>query len=110
MGANRIRSEAMRVFHSPALAAPQVQLLSHGRYHLTISSAGGGSSRWRDLAVTRWREDATRDCWGAFIYVRDSASGEFWSAAYQPALRSAEGYQVTFTEAKAACGQHRGDL
>src|SRR6202011_489214 len=110
MGANRIRSEEMRVFDSPALTAPQVQLFSNGRYHLTISSAGGGYSRWRDLAVTRWREDATRDCWGAFIYVRDSASGEFWSAAYQPALRSAEGYQVTFTEAKAEFRQHRGDL
>jgi cyclic beta-1,2-glucan synthetase len=100
----------MRVFDSPALAAPQVQLFSNGGYHLTISSAGGGYSRWRDLAVTRWREDATRDCWGAFIYVRDSASGEFWSAAYQPALRSAEGYQVTFTEAKAEFRQRRGDL
>jgi cyclic beta-1,2-glucan synthetase len=100
----------MRVFDSPALAAPQVQLFSNGRYHLTISSAGSGYSRWRDLAVTRWREDATRDCWGAFIYVRDSACGEFWSAAYQPALRSAEGYQVTFAEAKAEFRQRRGDL
>jgi cyclic beta-1,2-glucan synthetase len=100
----------MRVFDSPALAAPQVQLFSNGRYHLTISNAGGGYSRWRDLAVTRWREDATRDCWGAFIYVRDSASGEFWSAAYQPALGSAEGYQATFTEAHAEFRQRRGDL
>jgi cyclic beta-1,2-glucan synthetase len=110
VGANRIRSGGMRVFDSPALAAPQVQLFSNGRYHLTISSAGGGYSRWRDLAVTRWREDATRDCWGGFIYVRDSASGEFWSAAYQPALRSAEGHQVTFTEAKAEFRQRRGEL
>jgi cellobiose phosphorylase len=100
----------MRVFDSPALAAPQVQLFSNGRYHLTISNAGGGYSRWRDLVVTRWREDATRDCWGAFIYVRDSASGEFWSAAYQPALGSAESYQATFTEAQAEFRQRRGDL
>jgi cyclic beta-1,2-glucan synthetase len=51
--------------------APEVHLLSNGRYHVVISSAGGGYSRWRDLAVTRWREDATRDCWGTFVYLRD---------------------------------------
>jgi cyclic beta-1,2-glucan synthetase len=100
----------MRVFHTPALPTPEVQLFSNGRYHLFVSSAGGGQSRWRDLAVTRWREDATRDCWGTFIYLRDTASGEFWSAGYQPALRSTEDYEVAFTEAKAEFRQRRGDL
>ena len=56
----------MRVFTDPTLPAPEVHLLSNGRYHVAITSAGGGYSRWRDLAVTRWREDATRDCWGSF--------------------------------------------
>jgi cyclic beta-1,2-glucan synthetase len=100
----------MRVFHTPSLPTPEVQLFSNGRYHLFVSSAGGGQSRWRDLALTRWREDATRDCWGAFIYLRDTASGEFWSAGYQPALRSSEDYEATFTEAKAELRQRRGDL
>ena len=40
-----------------------------------VTSAGGGYSRWKDLAVTRWREDPTRDPWGAFVYIRDVASG-----------------------------------
>ena len=26
-----------------------------------ITAAGSGYSRWRHLAVTRWREDTTRD-------------------------------------------------
>ncbi len=46
-----------------------------------VTNAGGGSSRWKDLAVTRWREDGTRDNWGTFCYLRDAASGEFWSTA-----------------------------
>ena len=29
-----------------------------------ITAAGSGYSRWRDLAVTRWREDVTCDAWG----------------------------------------------
>jgi cyclic beta-1,2-glucan synthetase len=72
---------------SPSPAVPEVHLLSNGRYHVAISSAGGGYSRWRDLAVTRWREDATRDCWGTFIYLRDVPADEVWSAAHQPDRR-----------------------
>ncbi len=70
-----------RVLTNPIARTPDVHLLSNGRYHVAISSAGGGYSRWRDLALTRWREDATRDCWGTFVYLRDVATGEFWSTA-----------------------------
>ena len=41
----------------PIRVAPEVQLLSNGRYHVMVTSAGGGYSRWKELAVTRWRED-----------------------------------------------------
>ena len=57
--------------HRPEHAGPGSALLSNGRYHVMVTNAGGGYSRWRDLAVTRWREDATRDCWGTFCYLRD---------------------------------------
>ena len=91
----------MRVVTDPSGPAPEVHLLSNGRYHVVLSSAGGGYSRWRDLAVTRWREDATRDCWGTFIYLRDPATGEFWSAAHQPSLRASTRYEAVFTQARA---------
>ena len=81
--------------------SPEVQLLSNGRYHVMVTNAGGGYSRWRDLAVTRWREDGTRDCWGSFCYLRDVASGEFWSTAHQPTLDAADGYEAIFSEARA---------
>ena len=61
----------MRVFTTPDTPVPEVQLLSNGRYHVMVTNAGGGYSRWKDLAVTRWREDATRDPWGTFCYLRD---------------------------------------
>ncbi|MHC1765711.1 MAG: glucoamylase family protein [Verrucomicrobiia bacterium] len=99
----------MRIFTNPSLHAPEVHLLSNGRYHVVVSNAGGGYSRWRDLAVTRWREDATRDCWGAFVYLRDVSTGEFWSATYQPALRNTKGYEAIFTQARAEFRQrHAG--
>ena len=94
----------MRVCTNPTPPVPEVHLLSNGRYHVVISSAGGGYSRSRDLAVTRWREDATRDCWGTFVYLRDLATGEFWSTAYQPTLRATKGYEAIFTQARAEFG------
>ena len=54
-------------------------MLSNGSYHVMVTSAGGGYSRWKNLAVTRWREDATCDNWGAFCYLRDVARGQLWS-------------------------------
>src|SRR3989337_3645490 len=44
----------MRVFDSPDTPVPEVKLLSNGRYHVMITNAGGGYSRWKDIAVTRW--------------------------------------------------------
>jgi cellobiose phosphorylase len=100
----------VRVFTQPTPAAPEVHLLSNGRYHVAVSSAGGGYSRWRDLALTRWREDATRDDWGLFVYVRDLGTGEFGSAAFQPTLRATKGYQVVFTPARAEFRQRHSTL
>jgi cyclic beta-1,2-glucan synthetase len=100
----------MRVFTNPNLHAPEVHLLSNGRYHVVVSNAGGGYSRWRDLAVTRWREDATRDCWGTFIYLRDLATGEFWSAAHQPCGRATKRCEAIFTQARAEFRQHHAGL
>jgi cyclic beta-1,2-glucan synthetase len=100
----------MRVFETPTSHAPEVHFLSNGRYHMAISNAGGSYSRWRDLAVTRWREDTTRDCWGSFVYLRDATTGEFWSVTYQPTLRQAEHCEVIFTGARAEFRQRQGDL
>jgi cellobiose phosphorylase len=91
----------VRVLNSPDTPIPEVQLLSNGRYHVMITNAGGGYSRWKDIAVTRWREDSTCDHWGTFCYLRDAASGEFWSTAYQPTLKRPVNYEAIFSEARA---------
>jgi cellobiose phosphorylase len=100
----------MRVLTNPNLNAPEVHLLSNGRYHVMISNAGGGYSRWRDLAVTRWREDTTRDSWGTFIYVRDAVTGEFWSAAHQPCLRATKRCEAIFSQGRAEFRQRHAGL
>ncbi|MBI4839489.1 MAG: cyclic beta 1-2 glucan synthetase [candidate division NC10 bacterium] len=102
----------VRVFSSPNTPIPEVQLLSNGRYHVMITNAGGGYSRWKDIAVTRWREDSTCDNWGTFCYIRDVTSGEFWSTAYQPTLKQSEHYEAIFADARAEfrCRDHDFDM
>jgi cellobiose phosphorylase len=99
-----------RVFTNPSSPSPEVHLLSNGSYHVAISSAGSGYSRWRDLAVTRWREDATLDPWGTFVYLRDLTTGEFWSTAYQPTMHTTRDYQALFAQARAEFRQSHADL
>ena len=48
-----------------------------------------------------WREDATTDSWGTFCYLRDVASGTFWSNAHQPTLKRADHYEAIFSEGRA---------
>jgi cellobiose phosphorylase len=71
----------------PDTPKPWVNVISNGDYGLIVSQAGGGFS-WRTHAnfnrLTRWNQDLIRDDWGKFLYFRDAASGERWSAAFQP--------------------------
>jgi cyclic beta-1,2-glucan synthetase len=90
-----------RHFTSPHGAMPRTQLLSNGRYAVMLTTAGSGYSRWRNLAVTRWREDVTRDAWGTYVFLRDVDTGETWSAGHQPRGVAAESYEVTFSEDRA---------
>ena len=91
----------MRIISTADTPVPEVQLLSNGRYHVMVTNAGGGYSRWKDFAVTRWREDSTCDNWGAFCYLRDVATGDFWSTAHQPTLKKADTYEAIFSEGRA---------
>jgi len=90
-----------RVLNTPDTPIPEVQLLSNGRYQVMVTNAGGGYSRWNDLAVTRWREDGTRDPWGTFCYLRDLYGGSTWTIAHQPMSRHADDYEAIFSEGRA---------
>jgi len=90
-----------RRFSTPHTVAPRTHILSNGNYSVMLTAAGSGYSRWRDAAVTRWREDPTCDPWGSYVFLRDVATGQVWSAAYQPTGREPDSYEVAFFEDRA---------
>ena len=90
--------------------APATHLLSNGRYAVMLTSAGSGYSRWRDIDLTRWREDATLDDWGSYVYLRDIASGKVWSAGIQPTGSVPDEYDVAFNEDRAGFARRDGTV
>ncbi len=100
----------MRVIKTPHTPTPEVQLLSNGKYHVMITNAGGGYSNWKDLAVTRWREDAICDNWGTFCYIRDIEKKEFWSTSYQPTLKEPKNYEAVFSQGRAEFRRTDNDI
>ena len=100
----------VRVLKSPNTKIPEVQLLSNGRYHVMVTNAGGGYSRWKGIDVTRWREDITCDNWGTFCYIRDMETLTFWSNTYQPTLQRPDSYESVFSEGRAEFRRRDYDL
>ena len=109
----RIRSSDVpggRRFTSTTEAVPATHLLSNGQYSLMLTSAGSGYSRYRDMAISRWREDSTCDDWGSYIFLTDRQNGEVWSTSFQPCHREPDDYEVVFNEDRAIFTRRDGTL
>ncbi|HEY5907601.1 MAG TPA: glucoamylase family protein, partial [Vicinamibacteria bacterium] len=92
---------SMRRFRSAQTHQPHAHFLSNGAYTVILTNAGGGASLWRGRAVTRLREDATRDLGGHFLYLRDVLTGATWSATAKPGRQDPGDYMVTFRPERA---------
>ena len=99
-----------RQFTTPHGPTPRTHLLSNGRYAVMLTTAGSGYSRFGGLAVTRWREDVTRDNYGTYLFLRDVQTGAVWSAGYQPSGFEPDSYDVTFSEDRAEFRRRDGAI
>jgi cyclic beta-1,2-glucan synthetase len=103
-------STGARKTSSAHQSPPSTLLLSNGRYAVMLTAAGSGYSRWGDVAITRWREDATSDDCGSYIFLRDVNSGMVWSAGFQPSGAEPDNYSVLFNEDRAEFTRRDGSL
>ena len=90
-----------RMIDDPISAKRSVSVLSNGHYSMMVTATGSGYSRWNGLDVTRWRADPTVDDWGSYVFVRDTRSGEWWSATPGPKLFPGEKASAVFADEKA---------
>ena len=84
------------VITQPDTPLPWINYLGCQAYFGIISNTAGGYSFYRDARLrrlTRYRyNNAPFDFGGRYIYLRDDASGEFWSPSWQPTRRKLENY------------------
>jgi len=56
-------------------------LLSNGKYSVSLRANGAGWSRYGNADISRWRDDALRDAYGHFVYLRRVAASDVSEAA-----------------------------
>ena len=71
-------------------------VLSNGRYSVTLRANGAGWSRWGQTGITRWRDDALRDAYGSFFYVRSDPHEAPASITQHPAPDPKAQYSSTY--------------
>lgn len=84
------------VITRPDTPLPWFNYLGTEAYFGLISNTAGGYSFYRDARlrrITRYRyNNVPTDEGGRYIYIRDDATGEFWSPSWQPTRHNAEDY------------------
>ena len=85
------------VVQAPDTPLPWANYLGTEDFFGIISNTAGGYSFYRDARMrrlSRYRyNNAPVDTGGRYIYLRDDASGEFWSPTWQPTHVALEGYE-----------------
>ena len=89
---------------------PEVHMLSNGDYSVMVTDNGSGFSKYRDLAVTRWREDSVLNYSGMFFYLQDIDSGSVWSNSLAPCSILPNKYKVVFSQDKICISRSDDDI
>ncbi len=105
-----LAAPAMQIYDEPALLDRRTQLLSNGHYNVMVTATGAGYSRWNGLAITRWRPDPVEDSWGQYIFLRDVATGQWWSTTSQPRSAPDERSVAVFTDSQAEFRKRVGTI
>jgi cellobiose phosphorylase len=85
------------VITRPDTPLPWINYLGSEGFFGIISNTAGGYSFFRDARLrrlTRYRYNAApTDTGGRFLYIRDAATGAFWSPSWQPVRTELEDYR-----------------
>jgi len=77
-------------------ALEPTHVMSNGRYSVLLRASGAGSSQWGQLGITRWRDDALRDAYGSFFYLRWPGQPQAFSITQHPIPDPQAQYSTVF--------------
>ncbi|CDX24820.1 Protein ndvB [Mesorhizobium sp. ORS 3324] len=99
-----------RIILDPMKALRATSVMSNGRYSVMVTATGSGYSRFGELAVTRWQPDPSEDRLGSYLFLRDTVTGDWWSATAEPKRAEGERVQTLFADDKASFTKSVGSL
>ncbi|MFT2213600.1 GH36-type glycosyl hydrolase domain-containing protein [Rhizobium giardinii] len=100
----------IRTVNNPLIKDRETVFLSNGHYSVMLTATGSGYSRWNGQTVARWNADPSEDRTGTFIFLRDTATGNWWSATAEPRRVEGEKAMIRFGDDKAEFIKTVGDL
>ncbi|HUI10115.1 MAG TPA: glycosyl transferase [Bacteroidota bacterium] len=102
------------VITRPDTPLPWINYLGCEAYFGIISNTAGGYSFYRDARLrrlTRYRyNNVPPDVGGRYLYVRDDATGDFWSPSWQPTRHDAQDYECRHGMGYTVIGSARGGV
>ncbi|OLP53975.1 protein ndvB [Rhizobium rhizosphaerae] len=107
--ADLLRPE-VRSIVNPLVKDRETVFLSNGHYSVMLTATGAGYSRWNGQTVVRWKPDPVEDRTGTFLFLRDTATGQWWSATAEPRRAEGEKASTKFGDDKAEFIKVVGDL
>jgi cellobiose phosphorylase len=85
------------VITRPDTPVPWINYLGSDEFFGIISNTAGGYAAYRDARLrrlTRYRYNGVpADAGGRYVYLRDDATGEYWSPTWQPVRRDLDSYE-----------------
>ena len=106
------------VITRPDTPLPWINYLGMSDYFGLVSNTGGGYSFYQDALLrrlTRYRyNNVPVDMGGRYLYLRDNASGEFWSPTWMPTRKPLEDYScrhgMGYTRISSTCQEVRAEV
>ncbi len=102
------------VITRPDTPVPWINYLGTDEYFGIVSNTAGGYSWHRDARLrrlSRYRyNNVPGDTGGRYVYLRDDASGEYWSPSWQPVRARLDSYECRHGLSYTAISSARGGI
>jgi cyclic beta-1,2-glucan synthetase len=86
-----------QIQRTPHTFFPHTHVLSNGKLSQMIDNSGSGFLFWeKNIALTRWTEDAEQNDYGYYIFIKDLDTEQVWSVGFQPTKVQPDFYEVVY--------------
>ena len=102
--------DTSRYLKKIALDIPQTHILTNGSYSTMLTDRGLGYSKYKNIFISRWRNDYISSIYGNIFYIKDVGDNKVWSSTYLPDIKKPDSYSITFAGDKAKFIRKDGDI